>query len=262
MFKDRFKLYAIVFIFLSVISAAMQITARWIIHFPESYNYLFYSAGLILEVIIFALSLILLIVSIAYDKSKELILMIIISLSLSGLSLFFISPITIPAESGVRSFHSQVRSEHRSLSMALEVYFVDNNKYPESASGENGINRKLNKKRGGYKIPTFKNNVLTTPLAYCYSINKDPFSEGRTAYYGYYSTGKGYILVSWGPDRDENKPDRWDLMQDIENVYSPDIAQPSLTLLLGGSSAKKGGAYTYEPTNGTVSEGDIWRIRQ
>lgn len=80
---------------------------------------------------------------------------------------------------------------------------------------------------------------------------------------GYYTDGKDYIIVSMGPDMD------FDLMLDegdldassrndvIEQVFDARIPQPSVTLL---TSAGPRGAYTYDPTNGYFSSGDIWQL--
>ena len=62
-------------------------------------------------------------------------------------------------------------------------------------------------------------------------------------------------------DYDENKRESWDLDPDVEMVYKSSIAQPSYTLMCGASSSSHE-AYTYDPTNGTFSAGDIWRVRQ
>jgi hypothetical protein len=64
--------------------------------------------------------------------------------------------------------------------------------------------------------------------------------------YLYYPKGDGYIIISCGPDRD------YDI--DPEKYYDPNIAQPSLALLTE--------AGTYDPTNGHISDGDIFRVKQ
>jgi len=65
--------------------------------------------------------------------------------------------------------------------------------------------------------------------------------------------GLGFILVSPGPDG------RYDLPGSYE-VYNPAIAQPSVQLLAGTSTS--GSAFTYDPTNGLISDGDICRVKQ
>jgi len=77
---------------------------------------------------------------------------------------------------------------------------------------------------------------------------KQILPEWRGKYLGfrYYSDPNGWILISPGPDRD----------YDIDPVkyYDSSIAQPSFELLCI--------AGTYDPTNGTVSSGDVFRVKQ
>lgn len=115
--------------------------------------------------------------------------------------------------------------------------------------------------------------TLTTPKAYTPSYPTDYFSAPRGATFAYWSTfpgqkdpsgrivgkdsptgGVGWILVSPGPDcKHDILPDDWD-------VYDPRVAQPSKRLLAGTN--KRGHAFTYDPTNGSISDGDIWRVKQ
>ena len=123
--------------------------------------------------------------------------------------------------------------------------------------------------------------LLTTPIAYLSTIPNDPFADTKGAAYGYYATQKGYILYSFGPDEDEC-PNAYGHIGDIDpaieatdlsdlstsppvRLYDPNVSQPSLFLIVGPAPAwtsKYGtGAFTFDPTNGTTSEGDVWRVR-
>ena len=64
--------------------------------------------------------------------------------------------------------------------------------------------------------------------------------------YLYYSDGNGFILIATGPDGD----------YDIDPVanYDSRINQPSVHLLCETA--------TYDPTNGAISNGDIYRTKQ
>lgn len=64
--------------------------------------------------------------------------------------------------------------------------------------------------------------------------------------------GVGWIQISPGPDRD------YDLAGEY-SVYDPSVPQPSAALLYGTNAA--GSALTNDPTNGLVSDGDIWRLK-
>jgi hypothetical protein len=65
--------------------------------------------------------------------------------------------------------------------------------------------------------------------------------------------GVGWITISPGPDGD------YDLTTSY-TVYNPRWAQPSPQLLTG--TTPKGAAFTYDPTNGLISGGDVWRVKQ
>ena len=154
-------------------------------------------------------------------------------------------------EAGVRSKVSRVRADQRSFATALEAYFVDNNAYPAMASdpddyaGSKGLAEK--------GIPSFRRHkgpghpmALTTPIAYLTRHLPDAFG-GEGDSFGYYTVQgektSGWIVWSPGPDK------RYDLDW---KVYDPDVPQPSTELI----------PYMYDPTNGTVSRGDIFRVKQ
>ena len=123
--------------------------------------------------------------------------------------------------------------------------------------------------------------MLTTPISYISSIMPDPFADTRGASYGYYSLRNGYIVYSFGPDADEAaNPGGYigdiepaieakDLKHVVngqqESLYNPNTSQPSITLICGPvpdwARTKGTGAFTYDPTNGTTSEGDVWRVK-
>lgn len=154
-------------------------------------------------------------------------------------------------EAQIRSKVSRTRSDMRSMATALESYYVDNNAYaawvmsddPQSAAAGNSTLAGM---------PTFRNYTpgsafsLTSPIAYVTSYFPDVFNSDREnpGPFSYFSDGRGWILTSPGPDAvfDFNP---------IE-VYKSDLGMGNPHLI----------QYSYDPTNGTVSHGDIWRIRQ
>ncbi len=172
---------------------------------------------------------------------------------------------------GVRSKVSQVKTNLRTIATSLEAYFVDTMLYPAYARGDQGANSFAGPHAGAYHIHTFRTwrddsergtfYTLTTPIPYLPSYLRDPFASTRGATYGYYCDLNGWILYSWGPDMDENNAYQWDLEPDVEMVYKSFIRQPSLTLMCGTSSSSHE-AYTYDPTNGTISPGDVYRVKQ
>lgn len=193
------------------------------------------------------------------------------------------------------SWTSVMRTHMRDLSFAIEKYYVDHNMYPAWAMGDNGpagtwsfnywIARESAKGNEPWAhLPTFvfcgdavgrKLATLTTPTVYLggggYPL--DIFAPARDATFVYWCIfpgqpdpagkivgkdspirgGVGWILVSPGPDRCYDIPGDWD-------VYDPTISQPSRRLLAGTN--KKGKAFTYDPTNGAISSGDLWRVKQ
>jgi hypothetical protein len=127
----------------------------------------------------------------------------------------------------------------RTVSTALEAYFVDTNTYVACASaavkgdGNNGaagtgvptVNSSLNgnssyaaqteSPAGAQFRITFgtyrpgqdngKGQSLTTPVAYLTSFQADPFADTKGAAFGYYNgRDAGWIMWSYGPDTDEN----------------------------------------------------------
>ncbi|MCX7000069.1 MAG: hypothetical protein NT106_07225 [Candidatus Sumerlaeota bacterium] len=153
------------------------------------------------------------------------------------------------AESQIRSRVSRARADHRSLATALEAYYVDNNSYVSWATGDQGVNNFLPAGSAARARPTFRRpsaggpRTLTTPLAYITQLYPDPFAPDNGAVDSYYCDGGGWILLSAGPDGD------YDI--DPQKLYNSSVPQPSTELL----------SKSYDPTNGTISDGDIFRVK-
>ena len=144
-------------------------------------------------------------------------------------------------EAQTRSKVSRVKSDMRTVSIAWEAYHVDWNSYPEDQDDTLGASGEF-----GYR-------QVTTPVAYITSIPTDPFPdthlldtswEGGIAHHFEIASAQAwkepydaYAIASDGPDHDENfggDNDRWP----------------------GGHSTM----WAYDPTNGTISRGDIMRF--
>lgn len=192
-------------------------------------------------------------------------------------------------EAQVRAKVSRVKNDHRTIATALETYYVDNNQYVEQGDTTSATPPTIadpNKVWGreGQKAIAWR---LSTPVAYLSSTEsafKDPFFSGfgnastvnDTRYYNYsgdYGRGRtydasqdgsvdgfltlsaelsgknGYHLRSRGPDTDyEKRSDAWaDYIR-----YRGKRGQ--------GAGGSGGIAATYDPTNGTISGGDIARF--
>lgn len=163
---------------------------------------------------------------------------------------------------------SGVKRDMRMMATAIEAYYVDNMSYPtmtrvralmiENAGWPDRAPLGYTLRRyTGYHGPL----TLTTPIAYLTGYPMDRFAEPYRVPYLYYVEGasRGWILASFGPDAD--LMEGGDLGFDngtVERVYDPMVKQPSNKLLTGSGPR---GAYTYDPTNGLLSNGDIWRVK-
>lgn len=172
-------------------------------------------------------------------------------------------------EAQVRSKVSRTKADMRSLATALEAYLVDNNRYPLNLVGS--------KATGVAQIGNCAS--LSTPVAYMSSTRLlDPFSPNKnifgsaymsgviyfppyTYFYQNFEQGSGWMrwqvpftqgldrvnmktwyLESWGPDRVQGNMDWW--------ILSPWVlSNPPATI-----------NELYDPTNGTMSRGDIGRL--
>ena len=197
-----------------------------------------------------------------------------------------------PASGMIRAKVRRVKSDMRSLGSAIDAYFSEHNRYPAWGIGDRGPGGTATYNYLVWRewarspdprtsSPSFLMNgsapnqnfaTLTTPVAFAATYAGDPFASVRGSTYVYWCVfpgepepsgriigkdspvnGTGWILVSCGPDLDFDIEGEWD-------VYDPSESQPSKRLLAGTN--RKGHAFTYDPTNGAISHGDIWRVKQ
>lgn len=171
-------------------------------------------------------------------------------------------------EAQVRSKVSRAKSDMRSTATALEAYAVDNNRYPDVPTPQSGIPLKLGI---GYSRACL--TMLSTPVAYMSSgLLTDPFAVGSqsTQFFGYANlkpaveagdvdTATGgaatptqknmllehlWVLQSVGPDRENFA------------LNNPPVG---FTKAVQSLTTKENMDFFYDPTNGTVSGGDIVR---
>lgn len=165
------------------------------------------------------------------------------------------------------------KSEMRYMATALEAYYLDHNAYPTMHLLRDYSNdTAILKQAGGWDLSTVEPgrddilHGLTTPVGYLDSIlhGKMPVDiytsgpkprfyfrgryftaggQGRLPF-AYYQVGQGWLLFSPGPDFD------YDI--DPAHMYDPTQPVPSAALI----------NVTYDPSNGTTSNGDIWRSKQ
>ena len=143
----------------------------------------------------------------------------------------------------VRTKVERVKEEHRVLSRALQNYRMDYNDYP------------------------FELSSLNAPTAYISTLPRDPFIKNRQwQEYEYINKPSGelqFMIVSVGPDGDSDL----DIMiqkyiqiagvSDQNSATANDISRDqALEIILPLYLSTK----MYDPTNGTVSDGDVITI--
>ncbi len=172
-------------------------------------------------------------------------------------------------EAQMRSKVARCAADIRSIRTALESYRVDNNKYPETDTGETNINNQ--------GVGMFR---LTTPVAFITSVPKSPFKEVNMGNPG--SPKNANLLNIYLYVRAENSPG---LTTDVapqdglDDNYNTDRAVYMGSNILSINLAVRSQGYwmmksvgpnnvddrntlgnnarVYDATNGTVSEGDI-----
>ncbi|MCE5228144.1 hypothetical protein LLG95_00925 [bacterium] len=154
---------------------------------------------------------------------------------------------------------SQVQSDLRSIAVGIESYGVDCNSYPAWSSNpnENYYGKFVRNAPQLAKEPSFRFGAapgmysLTSPISYMSTMPRDPFAPAMGATYAFYSTPgdpnkAGWIVWSPGPDG------KYDLdSENISRAYPAAGKGPSELLI----------QLTYDPTNGTKSSGDIYRVK-
>lgn len=177
-------------------------------------------------------------------------------------------------EAQTRAKVSRVKADMRSASVGVEAYIVDNNKVPVRLTQARAGNPQSN--RGG--LPSFW--PLSTPIAYLTSLDLvDPFSPDKRRSYTFgrdprYSTSLFIVMVNIESYRTEEYPNR-DYRGAPQAMYcllsqGPDYVRgprPDGNDGFHGDYARQSiipgdtwfDTYRYDPTNGTVSNGDIIR---
>ena len=170
-------------------------------------------------------------------------------------------------EAQTRAKVSRVKNDMRTIATAMESYFVDSNTYPGDSDNTLGNNC-----QGGLAY-------LTTPIAYITTLVRDPFQTQRSANDSasaiYYEMGSGTDNAGWG-----NAPWRFGAgCQSVGKqnflanegikawfIYSGGPDETDNTsgndLWPGYGTQNSPGMILleiYDPTNGTVSDGDIYR---
>lgn len=163
-------------------------------------------------------------------------------------------------EAQIRSKVARAKTDMRTMSIGLETYAVDNHGYPD-------IFTRL--------------MVITTPVQYLTSLPKDPFRVQQATGQHFWRQGgyrygampldnpSRYVVASVGPDTDIDT--YYNDNGDNDNVTDWEPYNEALRLYPGWSAdlfSESGVMYngarikytTYDATNGTVSNGDVFRL--
>lgn len=143
-------------------------------------------------------------------------------------------------------------TDMRYVATAIEAYYSDHQAYPTHHIS-NALNAdSLVQGRRDLQInqPTFQVRThaatLTTPVAYMTGYFSDPFAPYRGMSFRYFATEDWWMAWSAGPNQE------YDLdYREIKEVLGDDEALWDLLL-----------RNAFDPTNGTVSSGDIWRMKE
>jgi type II secretion system protein G len=180
-------------------------------------------------------------------------------------------------EAQVRAKNSRCKADMRSIATALESYRVDTNHYPPDPLYYNSATNPGGTKwpGGGYMTQDQVNNFLalqkvTTPIAYITSIPDNVFKN--VSFAGYY-LGKPAEnwYVYWGAEWKQLQSEAHPTWKNSGVVWSVSTTGPDREDNFGSyvifgeevlNSINVWGMYgcLYDPTNGTVSLGDVVRI--
>jgi len=180
-----------------------------------------------------------------------------------------LAAIAIPnfLEAQVRSKVSRCKADMRSFALALEAYHADLNKYPnfhyttyQYHSDPLAVGGSVTEWFVGGLItgagasPPFNGNfMITTPVAYISSIPPDPFHivEGGNPF-----DAQGFMYVNWQYGL-EKGGGGWP-PADVFRMYG------NWRLSSGGPDKSRHDEFTisYDPTNGTVSLGQVHRTER
>jgi len=172
-------------------------------------------------------------------------------------------------EAQTRAKVSRAKADIRTIATALESYRVDNNRYPHDCYDTGGtVQPNPPDCVGVANAPHYINSLITTPIAYLTTASlTDPFRStasipylrywnyqhvysdvlnNDTAYAQYAGRLGEWVMASAGPDQRASPVGQFA----PGKQYSDGVAIPWSILI------------RYDPTNGTISEGDIIRTQK
>ncbi len=156
-------------------------------------------------------------------------------------------------EAQVRAKVSRAQADMRTIKTGLEVYRVDNNAYPIDYNGTPG-------NPGDDEFTTW--TQLTTPVSYLTSVLFTPFQSGEAQYqnnpYGSQNVYEYWAQPFWQQNTAVNNVVNRYGFQYIVGTLGPNLRRDNLLVTpVEYDRLARGAAIVYDPTNGTLSDGDI-----
>jgi len=150
-------------------------------------------------------------------------------------------------EAQTRAKVSRVKSDLRTIAIACEAYMVDHNEYPPDQD-----NNPFSSNERGYAF-------LTSPVPYLTVKPNDPFSKPFEA-----SDPNDDDIAAWyelasGADT-RREITRFPTRYDVQCYYVSSFGPDFLRAQANDDFPFDSGLDSYDPTNGTVSFGDIYRF--
>lgn len=158
-------------------------------------------------------------------------------------------------DSQLRSKVIKTMEDMRTTFVALEMVRIDEGECLAHASGAEGVNARFGKGSPAFAVPTLATHKmvsgkkvpysLTTPIQFIQRLLPDPFAPDEGTMFGYFRSEdkQNAIIFSAGPDRDYD-------MDPAKDLTSFGFKYPIIPLV----------NKTYDSTNGTLSNGDLWRV--
>jgi prepilin-type N-terminal cleavage/methylation domain-containing protein len=176
-------------------------------------------------------------------------------------------------EAQTRAKVARVKADIRTQTTALEAYFVDWNNYTRDSDSSLDL-------QGGAGLPWDKRangaNQLTTPISYITSLLQDPFAVGQTVQVAG-GVAQGYRIGSGTWSYEPGFLPSADIQASHTVFQANGRAAAFVTLSPGPDKRRERIGYKcfpfrstdgaeqavyldYDPTNGTISTGDIYRF--
>lgn len=169
-------------------------------------------------------------------------------------------------EAQVRSKVSRAKADMRSIATGLESYAVDNNRYPDVPASSVSPPIKL-----GIPYSRASLIMLSTPIAYLSTgLLTDPFAVGAvdTTFFGYANAREAIpFLPAVGVSATDAEKDLFEQHLWVLQSVGPDRVNFALAgtptqnfpLAFAALTNRTSLDFFYDPTNGTVSVGDVVR---